>query len=57
MRVSDSPRAIKAQKIINGRLDFILDVYEAIGFVDITGKIGGDTVTYRVYDNGTVTER
>ena len=57
MRVSDSPRAIKAQKIINGRLDFILDVYEAIGFVDIMGKIGGDTVTYRVYDNGTVTER
>lgn len=57
MRASDSPRAIKAQKMINGRLDFIFDVSEAQGFVEITGKVGGDTITYRVYDNGTITER
>lgn len=57
MRANDSARSVKAQKKICGRLDYIIDIYESVGFVDITGKIGGDIITYRVYDNGTVTER
>ncbi|MCR5728210.1 MAG: hypothetical protein K6G24_12180 [Lachnospiraceae bacterium] len=57
MRANDSARSVKAQKKICGRLDYIIDIYESVGFVDITGKIGGDIITYRVYDNGNVTER
>jgi hypothetical protein len=35
-------------------------VYEAIpqrGFVEVIGRKGGDALTFRVYDDGTVTER
>lgn len=38
-------------------LEQVLDWYETSNFVELVGKVGGDTVTYRVYDNGTVTER
>ena len=57
MRARDSVRERKAQKAINGRLDFILDVYEESRFVVITGKSGGNVITYRVYDDGSITEK
>ena len=57
MRARDSKRAIKAQKALSGRLDFILDLYETSDFVEITGQAGGDTVTYRVRDDGSISER
>lgn len=50
-------KEIKVKKQFKNRFDKVLDVYEARDFVEITGKIGGDTITYRVYDNGMVTER
>ncbi len=39
------------------RLDYILEHYSTPDFVEIVGRIGGDTVTYRVYNNGDIYER
>lgn len=57
MRANDSARSIRAQKLLAGRLDYILDIYEAKDFVEICGKVGGDSISYRVYDDGRITER
>lgn len=50
-------RVNKAQDIALERLDYVIDYHETPDFVEVVGNRGGDTVTYRVYDNGTVTER
>lgn len=57
MRANDSARSIRAQKLLAGRLDYILDIYEAKDFVEICGKVSGDSISYRVYDDGRITER
>ena len=44
-------------KSVKNKFDKVLDVYTDIDFTEITGKIGGDTVTYRVRKNGMITER
>ena len=36
------------------RFDYLLRVYEAPDFVEITGSIGGDVETYRYYSDGNV---
>lgn len=56
MRASDSPRAVKAQKKTYGLLEFIVDVIETLSFVEIVGKFKGKKVSYRVYDDGTITK-
>lgn len=38
-------------------LDYILETVPAPDFVEIVGRMGGDTVTYRVYNDGSVYER
>ena len=50
-------RIEEAKKKVADRLDCIIDSYAILGFVEITGKCGGDIITYRVYDNGMITER
>jgi hypothetical protein len=50
-------RVEKALIILDQRVEIIYNTYEAPNFVEVVGSIGGDTVTYRVYDDGTVTER
>ena len=50
-------RIKKAQDIALEDMDYILDVFPALGFVEVVGRMGGDTVTYRVYDDGSVYER
>lgn len=35
----------------------IIGIYEDVNFTDVTGKVGGDVLTYRIYNNGTVCER
>ena len=49
----------KVKEIIysNTPLDSITDMYQTKEFTEVTGKAGGDTLTYRVYENGTITER
>lgn len=50
-------RVKKAEDRALESLDYILETIPAPNFVEIVGRIGGDTATYRVYDDGTVYER
>ena len=50
-------RIKKAQDRALESLDYILEVIPASDFVEVIGRMGGDTVTYRVYDDGSVYER
>ena len=38
-------------------LDYIIDYRPALDFVEVTGRMGGDVITYRVYDDGSMYER
>ena len=38
-------------------MDYILEPIPTPDFVEIVGRMGGDTITYRVYDNGDMYER
>ena len=53
----DKTRVEKAMDIALERLDYIIDHRTAPDFVEVTGRIGGDTITYRIYNNGSVYER
>ena len=39
------------------RLDYILETRPTPDFVEIVGCMGGDTVTYRVYNDGSMYEK
>ena len=38
-------------------IDTIVSTCEGPNFVDVVGYAGGDTLTYRIYDSGTVVEK
>ena len=57
MNADTKKRINKAQDIALEDMDYILDVFPALDFVEVVGRMGGDTVTYRVYDDGSVYER
>ena len=38
-------------------LDYILETTPTPDFVEIVGRVGGDVVTYRVYNDGSVYEK
>ena len=50
-------RIKKAQDIALEDMDYILEVFPAPDFAWVVGRMGGDTVTYRVYDDGSMYER
>lgn len=50
-------RVSKAQDIALERLDYVTNCTETPEFVEVTGCMGGDTITYRVYDDGSIYER
>ena len=50
-------RVRKAQDKVLEHLDYILETVPTLDFVEIVGRIGGDTVTYRVYNDGSVYEK
>lgn len=50
-------RIQRAERLLSERLDYILEINAAPDFVEAVGCVGGDTVTYRVYDDGSVYER
>lgn len=50
-------RTEKATEIAMERMDRILSTDTTRDAVIITGSIGGDIVTYKIYDNGMVTEK
>lgn len=50
-------RIRKAQDMVLESLDYILETIPAPDFVEVVRRVGGDTVTYRVYNDGSVYER
>lgn len=38
-------------------MEYVTDVYVAPDFVQVDGKAGGDSVCYRVYNDGTIVEK
>lgn len=57
MKKDTMERIRKAQGKALESLDHILETIPAPDFVEVVGRVGGDTVTYRVYDDGSVYER
>ena len=57
MKDETKKRIKKAQNKALESLDYILETIPTPDFVEIIGRVGGDTVTYRVYDDGSVYER
>lgn len=50
-------RVRKAQDKVLEHLDYILETTSTLDFVESVGSVGGDTITYRVYDDGSVYEK
>ena len=57
MRETQKQRIQKAQDRALESLDYILETIPTSDFVEIVGRMGGDTVTYRVYDDGSMYEK
>ena len=53
----EKKRIRRAEDTVLERLEYITETIPAPDFVEVVGCMGGDTVTYRVYDDGTVYER
>lgn len=53
----EKARVKKAMKLALEHLDYIIDHRTAPDFVEVTGKMGGDVVTYRIYNDGSMYER
>ena len=47
----------KAMEMALEQLDYIMDCFVGPDFVEVTGRIGGDVITYRIYDDGSMYER
>ena len=57
MAQNTTERVGKAEDKALESLDYILETIPAPDFVEIVGRVGGDTVTYRVYDDGSMYEK
>ena len=57
MRETQKERIQKAQDRALESLDYILETIPSSDYVEIVGRMGGDTVTYRVYDDGSMYEK
>lgn len=53
----EEARVNKAMDIALERLEYVIDYRTAPEFVEVTGRVGGDTITYRIYNDGSVYER
>lgn len=59
MKMVENNRVSKAQDRVLSEtcMEYVTDVYAAPDFVQVDGKAGGDSVCYRVYNDGTIVER
>ena len=57
MAKNEKERIKKAENKALESLDYILETTPTPDFVEVVGRVGGDTVTYRVYDDGSMYER
>ena len=46
-----------AMQVAKERFDDLISWYDAGRFTEIEGRVGGELKTYRVYENGLITER
>lgn len=53
----EEARVNKAMDIALEHLEYVIDYRTAPEFVEVTGRMGGDTITYRIYNDGSVYER
>ena len=52
--VKSKERVNRAQDRALERLDYVMDYYETPDFVEVTGRMGGDVIAYRVFDDGRI---
>lgn len=52
----EKARVSKAMDIALERLEYVIDYRTAPEFVEVTGRLG-DTITYRIYNDGSIYER
>lgn len=57
MAKDTTERVRNAQDKGQGHLDYILGTIPTPDFVEIVGLAGGDTITYRVHNDGSVYEK
>ena len=57
MKKNQKARIEQAEDRALESLDYILETIPTPDFVEIVGRMGGDIITYRVYDNGDMYER
>lgn len=57
MSMTSKERIDKAQDIALERLDYVTKCYETPDYIEVVGEMGGDVITYRVYDDGSIYER
>ena len=50
-------RVKKAKELALEHLDQIIDYRTAPDFVEVTGRMGEDVITYRIYNDGSMYER
>ena len=50
-------RVKRAMELALEHLDYIIDHHTAPDFVEVTGRMGGDVITYRIYNDGSMYER
>ncbi len=50
--VRSKERVNRAQDRALESLDYVMNYYETPDFVEVTGSMGGDMITYRVFDDG-----
>lgn len=53
----DNTRVERALAQALEHLDYIIDHKTAPDFVEVTGRMGGDTIIYCIYDDGSMYER
>ena len=51
---AENRKTARAQEKALEYLDYIMECVEASDFVEVTGRVGGDVVTYRIYDDGSM---
>jgi len=57
MSEEQKKRIKKAEDMALESLEYILETIPTPEFVEVVGRMGGDTITYRIYNDGSMYER
>ena len=56
-KISNEQKTIQELVYQNTPIDTIISTCDLPNGIEVVGRAGGDTLTYRIYENGQVTER